>query len=426
MMATVVKIAVLILIIFVAGIGLIYARSAAAARGVIVDKPEVLATTRNLLEALADARKRGKPLHIVFVHGIRATGEGYSANFAERLTAAIAGKMQKSTRLALPPLPWPRNASMAGAPPGEPPADKTIIWPDQTSWDRSQPFVMRTKIGSDMGDVTIDEVNYWPLLFPLKCRFLLVPEHDLSGNDRTNLTHCVERGWLSQVELDRLLGSKPQSKGGAWLNAAGKQQILNWGLSDAVIALGPMRRYLNDAIEKACETAIADGPDDEYVIFAESLGSFVVLDAFAANHPKVVDVVERTNDLYLLANQFALLELARIEGIPTDSQRGAALLGDAAGQPADPPSPLAVLGEWGRSTTPNLVGKPAGQPRQIVAFSDPSDLLTYRVPALEGVKVVNVYDRQGFDFLGLVADPGKAHTGHVDNPAVWKVLLGKR
>jgi len=425
-LATAVKIVLLLVVLGVAGFGAIYARSAAAARGVIVDKPEVLAKTRNLLEALADAHKRGKPLHILFVHGIRATGDGYSGDFADRLTAAIGGTKGMPKRVDLPPLPWPRNASMAGAPPGEPPAERTVIWPDRASWNRSQPFVMRTKIASDRGDVTIDEVNYWPLLFPLKCRFLLVPEHDLSGNDRTNLEHCRERGWLSQVPLDRLLNSKPQSKGGARLNAIGKQQILNWGLSDAVIALGPMRRYLNDAIEKACELAMADGPDDEYVIFAESLGSFVVLDAFAANQQSVKDVVNRTNDLYLLANQFALLELARIDGIPTDSQRGASLLGDAAGQPADPPSPLAVLGAWGRSATPNLLGKPAGQPRQIIAFSDPSDLLTYRLPALEGVKVVNVYDRQGFDFLGLFADPLKAHTGHVDNPAVWRVLLGKR
>ena len=328
---------------------------------------------------------------------------------------------------------------MAGKPSPESPLARTPIWPTQAVWKRSQPFLDRTEIVTPQGKVFVDEVNYWPLLFPLKARFLLVPEHDLAGNDVPHLQLSAAHGWISKTLLQQLLTTRPKSGGGAKLNRVLKQEIMNWGLSDAVIALGPMKRYLNDTIDQACVQALETGADDRYVVVSESLGSFVVLDAFAERRSGVVGVMQRTADLYFFANQFALLELARIEGIPLRPTpprgpapvRGRTYMASVTDGPTAPvaPSPLGALAMWAGSEAGagrDLVAQAApvaGLEKQIVAFSDPSDLLTYRVPPLDGVKVVNLYDRQGFDLFGGLADPIAAHTGHVRNKAVWKVML---
>ena len=79
--------------------------------------------------------------------------------------------------------------------------------------------------------------------------------------------------------------------------------------------------------------------------------------------------------------------------------------------------------EWGGRGRRELVvgGRPAY--KQIIAFSDPSDALTFRVPPIDGVTVVNVYDRNGIDLLHLGADPVAAHTGHSSNPHVLDLML---
>jgi hypothetical protein len=123
--------------------------------------------------------------------------------------------------------------------------------------------------------------------------------------------------------------------------------------------------------------------------------------------------MERTDHLYFFANQFALLELGRLSGIPSAA---AVREGDSTGR--DPgQSPLQALQLWAERGD-----RIADRPRQIIAFSDPSDILTWRVPPMRNVTVVNLYDRNTPRWLGLVANPAKAHAGHLANKAVWKVL----
>ena len=103
-------------------------------------------------------------------------------------------------------------------------------------------------VAKERNAIVVDEVNWWPLLFPVKCRSLLAPETDLSGADREHLKLCARSDagyypWLTQQELIAALSHKPRSGGGARANAFIKQQIMNWGLADAVIALGPLRTF---------------------------------------------------------------------------------------------------------------------------------------------------------------------------------------
>jgi hypothetical protein len=394
---------------------LLWGSGAASAGKLRYGGPDAIGATRSLRTAIRTAAAQGRSLHIVFVHGIRAERAGGSQAFTKRLAKALGAPPPLSAQRRMLTLqPWPETATTSGG---------QRIWLDEAEWTRSSPFVERSTITASIGTVVVDEVNYWPLLFPLKCRFLLAPEHDLAGNDIDHLKLCGE--WIGEERRRGLLSTRPKSGGGAKLNASLKHQIMNWGLSDAVIALGPMRIYLNAAIDQAFAYALAGRlTGEDYVVVSESLGSFVVLDAYARGARNVAALLDRTADLYFLANQFALLDLARIEGLPPEVER-AGIVDPTAASPVDAAqaaSPMQALATWAGPRTRNAAADP-GLPRQIVAFSDPSDLLTYPVRKLGEAKVVNVYVRNGRRFLGLVADPVKAHIGHVGNDAIWALLM---
>ena len=414
----------ILLVMIVAG----FAVSARA--GVIDGGPNPLRDTRSLRYTIDHAHGA---VHIVFVHGIRATGPNYTEAFRRALLRNYhqpngSGTLVERHYIDLPP---PQRSMVAGV----------EVWVNEREWRGSRPFVDRYRL--DLGEgkiVLLDEVNWWPLVFPLKCRLLLVPEHDLSGNDKAHLELCAREHepyypWLSQAKLKDLLTTRPRSGGAPWLNRAGKQQIMNWGLADAVIALGPMRRYFVAALDQAFEYASAGaekaGATDRVVI-SESLGSFLVLDAYEAQGSAQA-YLDRTDDLYFFANQFALLELARIElGPPAGLGARDAIALASTILPSDaiatrPPSPFAGLLQWGKkgARSRSLTAEPVEhlKPRQLVAFSDSADLLTYRVPKIDSVWTVNLYVRNATRWLGLFANPVQAHTGQVGNPDVWKVML---
>ena len=408
-------IAILAFVVLFAGLNL-------ACAGVRPDDPATLARTRSLSELIASATC---PVHIVYVHGMSADGPGFSDTFRKGLCKHVAGLCpngsapRKTTKL-LPLGPRP-NATYLNHP----------IWQDDQEWQASTPFVDRYEYQrGNAPPVIVDEVNWWPLLFPPKCRFIVHPEIDLSGVDERHLKLCAASDrdrhyypWITESELQEALAHKPISGGGACANAYVKQQIMNWGLTDAVLALGPLRMYFRQAINQAFDFASkidgADVVDQEFVVVSASLGSFVVLDAFGnlfRDSEQAQRVGERTADLYFLANQFALLQLGRIDGLP----------GPLEAAPSSAVSPVDLLRLWATSTPPGIESV---RPKQVVAFSDPSDLLTFPVPKLRDSSgsdialVVNVYDRNEWSFLRLFANPASAHGGHAGNKDVLDVMF---
>ncbi|MBO9714201.1 hypothetical protein [Sphingomonas sp.] len=395
-------------------LGLLFALAQQALAGVAEAGPQPLEATRSL----ADLIDAGVPVHVVYVHGMRAEGVGAADRLAASLVRELGFRQDgavKTERLDLGE--WPENARFANE----------RIW-SEAEWQASRPLLRRFLLARADMRVTITEVNWWPLLFPLKCRFLLLPEHDLSGDDKQHLAlcECTEPPYYDWVgEKGReTLAKRPRGGAAAFLNRRIKQEILNWGLSDAVIALGPMRRYLRETMSQAFDrvrTAAGDG--DSFVVMSESLGSFVVMDS--AEIESVADVLGRTDHLYFLANQFSLLELGRLQGI--DEVRSAAGGAELRSLAADePPSPLAALQRWAGGSARSLrTGDGGARPRQIIAFSDPSDMLTYPVPALDGVTIVNLFVRNTPRWFGLFVLPGAAHTGHLGNRKVRAALIGR-
>ncbi len=89
-----------------------------------------------------------------------------------------------------------------------------------------------------------------------------------------------------------------------------------------------------------------------------------------------------------------------------------------------------------KSKSPRLVqanGVEEPPTKQIVAFSDPNDILSWRLrpedlrfprPERPSVKLTNVYLSNGeFSIPSLFSDPTIAHTGYFDNQTVMNFLL---
>ena len=407
---------------------------AAQAAGIKVGGPSALTEVTRLGKVIKEATH---PVHIVFVHGISVSEVGSSQKFRESMCAQIpglcpTGEQPARTRTFLP-LDRRPDATIGGV----------VIWTTDAEWEASRPFVDRYEFKSaGRQPIIVDEVNWWPLVFPVKCRFLAVPEANLSGADKAHLTICSSGPtadnpyypWITPAEAKRLIDSKPKSGGGVWANRSLKQGFMNWGLSDAVMALGPMRVYFRSAMDKAFEHASdrrASLDNQEFVIVAESLGSFIVMDAYDnpdARQPNVEAVLSRASQLYFFANQFALLELGRIHGVPSSPENLLDAKVDSlkpSNQPSSPPSSPAVaaLSRWASSPRGTHLYGGNDRPKQIVSFSDPSDLLTYYVPHVDHVAVLNLYDQNAFGFFGLVENPLAAHIGHSKNHAVLKWMF---
>jgi hypothetical protein len=66
----------------------------------------------------------------------------------------------------------------------------------------------------------------------------------------------------------------------------------------------------------------------------------------------------------------------------------------------------------------------AQQKVQVVAFSDPSDVITFRVPRIGDVDVVNLYVQNATRWFGLFESPHAAHSNYARNKAVLSVMFG--
>jgi hypothetical protein len=149
--------------------------------GIRPDDPQTLKRTKSLWDLIAATIR--SPVHIVDVHGMRAEGTGASTAFQAGLCRHVEGlcpagnDQGRAKRMYLDIGPRPA-ATYLDQP----------IWRNDAVWKGSTPFVDRYVFKrKDAEPIVIDEVNWWPLLFPVKCRMLLVPETDLSDADKTHL-----------------------------------------------------------------------------------------------------------------------------------------------------------------------------------------------------------------------------------------------
>lgn len=431
-----------IIVTAIIAVSLIFAGSAYARRGPSEGTPIKFKDLESIGNVLERAKGAGQTVHVVYVHGMRADEWNAARYFLEALEESryledLERHVSHRQRL-WEPADHPQSViEYAGSP---------LIDPSEwaTAWERSIPFVVRTTFqsGSTTFKVVVDEVNYWPLLMGLRCRALVGPDSQLAGAGSEQAEICMRNvdiksgdpyyPWLKPDEI------KPPALGkGAAANRWLKHTIINWGFADAVISLGPMRHYLRMAMDLAAKRA-TDARADERILIAESLGSFVAMDA-AQERGGTRKLVRESRHFYFLANQFALLQMARVRGLPSSPEFVESKLPSIETSASvkratpsvqeqtedSPPSPLEVLKEAGMDAKgpAKLHGE---APAQVVAVSDPSDVLTFLIPEIEGIEVSNVQARFSGDPLNLLAHPLHAHRGGIDGPRrIWKHLLEK-
>jgi hypothetical protein len=395
------------------------------------------------------------PIHILYLHGINQIGPGDSlvlrksiCKYLKKCTVSNVRRIYADTGSFATDGPWPALRYL-----------NFPIWRSHEEWNASAPFIDRYEITGN-GDVTIilDELNWWPLVYSVKCKFLIRSDALLTGPsdglinvcrpaetkpDPSSPKHFLDYQWLSQAEVAEVKG-KPRHA--AIMNRGLKNSLMDWGFGDAVLALGPMREILASAIRQMMVKTLessgidlgstkpdASGPPIFFI--THSLGSYLALDALdtgiLGTHrpllenfsitPKeriAVDYFsEHTVGFYFLANQVALLGLARLSLTPTAPD----------GTPPaseDDENPSAEISHWITERDVYLERAPSSFGPQIIAFNDASDLLTWSVPDIAGARVVNISVRNsGFKIPPLLEEPIGAHGNYAQDETVFRTIF---
>lgn len=212
----------------------------------------------------------------------------------------------------------------------------------------------------------------------------------------------------------------------ATLNAKMKDRLMNDCFADAMIYEGAAKSGINQAFIAAITSVVTEqearngGAAIPLVLFTESLGSKMTFDALnlmlqddkdGASHRAGDRVSERLTSMFMGANQMPLLRLA-----------GSVNQAGAMASAADPqPSHDPVWRFLNRRSEKRHVGMPT-----IVAFTDPNDLLGYRLLPTDyqgKAHVANVLVSNANSYMGLAENPYLAHTAYLDNPDVAIVMM---
>jgi hypothetical protein len=432
------------------------------AQGRVIEAgPQGLSQVSTIGESLHNAGQR--PLHFLYVHGIGATSAGDSHVFLQSICCLLKG-------CAIPAVPVPIGRDYADRGEftngSEPPTFKYLgkpIWRNKDEWSASAPFVDHYVLPrTDGGPIVVDELNWWPLVFPLKCRNIMPGEAHLAGPDANFLNICSKDAekdesnvgrykafqWISSDEAKTLKSIHPK---GALLNRALKNNILDWGFSDAIIAVGSIHSLLREGMRQLLVASArfnadgsktdgweqqangADGIDREFAVVSHSLGSYLVFSTLnlGQRDPPILPtadavtedsaaryILERTSLVYFFANQVALLELA-------DVAEPATAVGTANGGALS-----TRITEWRKlrldfEKRHAVAGTYAAKPPQVIAWSDSSDLLSWYVPPIDDVVIVNLFVRNT-RWHWLFANPEAAHDNYASNKHVLRVMLGSK
>jgi hypothetical protein len=230
----------------------------------------------------------------------------------------------------------------------------------------------------------------------------------------------------------------------ATLNRELKGGLVNDCLTDVVVYGGPNGNNIRQAMNEAVCDALGgrfDGNEcnvpggaspTTLALITESLGSKLLCDAVlhiwnAANNSSDKTAVHRlakslaaAKVMYMLSNQVPLLDAAGSVALDKTLEPGPARA---------PPKMHTSAGDvFGLLSQARRLALPTTGPMTVVAFSDPNDLLSYRiVPAhlaedLKEFRVINVLVSNDTTYFGYLERPDTAHCGYPGNPHVFGML----
>jgi hypothetical protein len=445
---------------------------------VVLDPPGSQVRT---VQQLIDANPTGD-IHIILIHGMRTSDRTTWVSFRAKLCAHLNHQCVVSNPLArvteqLNLSARPADANFLG----------NKIWTTDDQWVGSRPFIdhylFTLKNSQQTRRLIVDEINWWPMLFAFKCQFVVPYETDFVGPDKDNIEACsmsqdMHFAWYDPQTEATLLADRPSSGGAPAINKGLKTGVMDWGIADAVLSLGTLKGYLRETVRCAfadianfdpksfedaaatasgaapydCATAQPPSPsleqsDVQFVVISHSLGAFLLMDTFAAaaadandfpqpgpdrckaasakiapsgepsvgsevrsrSNQSLCFVLAKSANLYFFANQFPLLELARAQGVPSSPPQLS----------SEPASSTNALTLWATTNAP------PGSEKQIVAFSDPGDILTFKIPRIDGAEVVNAYVKNDFRWFGLFEWPITAHMNYISSDEVLRTVFGE-
>jgi hypothetical protein len=455
---------------------------------VLIEAPHLLSQSSNVdaqssahtqAASIGDSLRRSgdAPLHILYLHGIGATGAGDSLLIRQSICAYLkdctsaAGdshgrEYADQGEFALNAQP-PTLTYMGSA-----------IWKSQQEWSASAPFVDHYVLTRKTGKtILVDEINWWPVVFPLKCRNILPEEVKLAGTDGNYLNLCATLApdigivgrydyypWIA-MGTATTLESEPSKA--VVLNRKLKIDLMDWGFSEALLSVGPVHELLIEGIRQVMMKSVAasgdqakalsagagftGAKDSEYMVISHSLGSFLVFSALnsengstialsgdAANRSRTFGyVLAHLEQAYFFANQVPLLELAQLGPGSSGAAHGAMapLPGTEVEQASEAQAGSTVsssfaadLANWTakRATFQNAPGPfrhASARTQQIVAWSDPNDLLSWELPDIQGINIVNLHPKNSIRWLWLFENPLAAHDNYAKNKDVIRALL---
>jgi hypothetical protein len=176
------------------------------------------------------------------------------------------------------------------------------IWKNEEEWHAAAPYAVHFRLARLNGQsLYVDEINWWPLTFSLKCRQLVASDASFVAPSAEKIDTCSTRepnpgvpqrfksyDWISNDEAVRLRHLPAR---GARANRDLKTGLMDWGFPDAVMALGPLRNYVLDGIRQLILKSLSDVPgasgtdpgrpraNQEFIIVTHSLGSYLTFSA---------------------------------------------------------------------------------------------------------------------------------------------------
>jgi hypothetical protein len=397
--------------------------------------------------SLADSLRhsQGKEIHIFYIHGIGSDGPDDYDSLG--LRKSICEYLKDCTSEAGSPTgPWDyanQDQFKVDAPVPRLEYMDEPVWKSQEEWHAAAPYAVHFQLArSGAPSIYIDELNWWPLTFALKCRQIVASDAAFVAPSKMRIETCSRRvpnpgvplrfksyDWINKEDATRLL-KLPSN--GARANRALKNGLMDWGFSDAAMVLGPLRPYVLSAIRQLILKSISDAPESkgtdpthprmnqEFVIVSHSLGSYLIFSAldidpatsqtiaFEQSGNSFEQILARTSLVYFFANQLRLLELASLDGA-TDRN-------------------LAThLEAWGKIRCDYLKSLSDSNQQcqlpRITALNDPSDLLTWTVPPIASVEVVNYSVKNARSWLWLIENPTPAHNNYAKDKRAIEDLL---
>ena len=464
------------------------AGGAALARAKVVeDASGSLKNLTSIADALDSADRH--PVHILYVHGIDEVGAGDSKMLRDSICTELklcvvndwknggteyADKGEFSSSVEPPTLAYLDNP----------------VWSSPEEWHAAAPFVVHwvVHLRGHSAVLVLDEINWWPLVLSLKCRRVIAAEAHLSGPDHYLLEVCSDRSaqdpdgngrfypWITADDAAKLEKIRPR---GVLVNRELKAGLVDWGLADVLMAVGPLGGILRDGVRQLMAKSAAFDPnaaevdpsgaggigkydwkshlsrdntlDQEFIGVTHSLGSYLLFNTLNPEFSSASDenlspadaarktaeenairyIFERSSLMYFFANQLEMLEITNLESAPESAESAMKSRG-LAPAPMVPTSPAAnfrsLVNRWkGYQTNFQAIlhpGDVASQQKvQVVAWSDPSDVITYRVPKIGEVEVVNLYVKNATRWFGLIESPREAHAGYAKNIDVLRVMF---